>query len=374
MVPEVNIFFDGIARGIYIFNAFVVGILLITRLFGLSKKPGSTITNLNGIIFLINALSVLLLSIGLHVEGSELLLYISRGLNIITGMLIVVFGVMLYTGSNKISTGWLLAAVVPYTALLAISCVTPISNPAILLISGGMYIIFNVILGVLLFNRDKELQLYYTDIEHRRVRWYIYAIMATIVIFVFTTYANSIGMLWADFIYYMSLTAIQLYIGINMIFQQEVSQQVLNTIETTIRVAEGESVPVIDDALIDSGGNANRKESDDAAVHSALGEKLIRAMEHDLVFTDPNLTVEKTALFINSNVTYIYNVLRTEFHTTFFEFVNQYRVERSKEMLNNKFLRVTDVAFECGFNSPQSFNRTFKRMTGMSPTEYRECN
>lgn len=352
MVPEVNIFFDGIARGIYIFNAFVVGILLITRLFGLSKKPGSTITNLNGIIFLINALSVLLLSIGLHVEGSELLLYISRGLNIITGMLIVVFGVMLYTGSNKISTGWLLAAVVPYTALLAISCVTPISNPAILLISGGMYIIFNVILGVLLFNRDKELQLYYTDIEHRRVRWYIYAIMATIVIFVFTTYANSIGMLWADFIYYMSLTAIQLYIGINMIFQQEVSQQVLNTIETTIRVAEGESVPVIDDALIDSGGNANRKESDDAAVHSALGEKLIRAMEHDLVFTDPNLTVEKTALFINSNVTYIYNVLRTEFHTTFFEFVNQYRVERSKEMLNNKFLRVTDVAFECGFNSP----------------------
>ena len=48
------------------------------------------------------------------------------------------------------------------------------------------------------------------------------------------------------------------------------------------------------------------------------------------------------------------------------------RVERAKEMLRAVEMRVLDVAVACGFKSQQHFARMFRRISGASPTEYRQ--
>jgi AraC family transcriptional regulator len=53
-------------------------------------------------------------------------------------------------------------------------------------------------------------------------------------------------------------------------------------------------------------------------------------------------------------------------------FVLRHRVERAKEMLPAAESRVLDVAVACGFKTQQHFARVFRRMCGVSPTEYRQ--
>ena len=53
------------------------------------------------------------------------------------------------------------------------------------------------------------------------------------------------------------------------------------------------------------------------------------------------------------------------------QFVLRHRVERAKEMLRAAEIRVLDVALVCGFKTQQHFARVFRRVCGVSPTEYR---
>jgi AraC-like DNA-binding protein len=65
----------------------------------------------------------------------------------------------------------------------------------------------------------------------------------------------------------------------------------------------------------------------------------------------------------------------TLFHQTtglkFTEYVARTRVEHARELLCNRRLRMYEVAYEAGFQSSTAFHRTFQRILGQSPTEYR---
>lgn len=55
----------------------------------------------------------------------------------------------------------------------------------------------------------------------------------------------------------------------------------------------------------------------------------------------------------------------------FVEFVARTRIEKARNLLQNPNLRISEVAFEIGFQSLSQFNRTFKKFTGQSPSDYR---
>lgn len=58
----------------------------------------------------------------------------------------------------------------------------------------------------------------------------------------------------------------------------------------------------------------------------------------------------------------------------FFDFINEYRVEKAKELLRNsdrKKFTISEILYKVGFNSKSSFNTAFKKYTGMTPTQYR---
>jgi len=61
----------------------------------------------------------------------------------------------------------------------------------------------------------------------------------------------------------------------------------------------------------------------------------------------------------------------------FFDFINEYRIEKAMELLTNperKEYTVLEILYEVGFNSKSSFNTAFKKHTGLTPTEYRRRN
>lgn len=58
-------------------------------------------------------------------------------------------------------------------------------------------------------------------------------------------------------------------------------------------------------------------------------------------------------------------------HKTFTEFLNDYRVAHARNLLAGEHLSIGDVSFESGFNNISHFNKQFKQVTGVTPTQYR---
>jgi AraC-like DNA-binding protein len=59
---------------------------------------------------------------------------------------------------------------------------------------------------------------------------------------------------------------------------------------------------------------------------------------------------------------------------SFFEYINSLRIEEAKSLLadpNKHKLNVIEIAYQVGFNNKVTFNTTFKKSTGITPTEYR---
>ncbi len=69
---------------------------------------------------------------------------------------------------------------------------------------------------------------------------------------------------------------------------------------------------------------------------------------------------------------YICKLFKRHTGLNFTEYVSRLRVERAKDLLAQPHLRVSEIAFEVGFQSLTHFNRMFHAMTGESPTSYRQ--
>jgi len=65
-------------------------------------------------------------------------------------------------------------------------------------------------------------------------------------------------------------------------------------------------------------------------------------------------------------------IINLHFNKSFSEITNYHRIKDAKNLLTEKDLSVTAIAYDAGFSSIASFNRVFKELTGYSPSEYRE--
>ncbi|MDR3653105.1 MAG: helix-turn-helix domain-containing protein [Paludibacter sp.] len=77
------------------------------------------------------------------------------------------------------------------------------------------------------------------------------------------------------------------------------------------------------------------------------------------------------------SVHHISNILNNHINKSFPDFINEYRINEAKKMLckdqNNK-ITLEAVGFECGFGSKSSFNKAFKKLTNLTPSEFRQQN
>ncbi len=84
-----------------------------------------------------------------------------------------------------------------------------------------------------------------------------------------------------------------------------------------------------------------------------------------------DLTINKLSEQVNIPVYVLSNLINTHFKKSFLQFINSYRIERAKQLLNHSNLKVLAVALESGFSNKTTFNRAFKKFTGMAPSKFR---
>lgn len=101
--------------------------------------------------------------------------------------------------------------------------------------------------------------------------------------------------------------------------------------------------------------------------------KVSHYMESKSAYLDPDLSLKSLASGLNYTPGQLSEVINSGFGVNFNDFVNRYRIEAIKSKIDDKMhlhLSLVAIAMDCGFNSMATFNRVFKKLTGMSPTQY----
>lgn len=102
---------------------------------------------------------------------------------------------------------------------------------------------------------------------------------------------------------------------------------------------------------------------------------LVEFMEQEKPYLDTRCSLVGLAQELETSKEVLSQVVNRELHLNFNAFVNNYRVEEAKRKLRdpkeNQYV-ILKIAHDVGFNSKSSFNAVFKKMTGLSPSQYRE--
>ena len=103
-----------------------------------------------------------------------------------------------------------------------------------------------------------------------------------------------------------------------------------------------------------------------------LAGRLEQLMDEDKLYLNPELTTSDITARLNTNRTYLSEYLSTELHTTFYDYINRLRIERSviPMMKSHPDVSLEYIAIQSGFKSITTFRRAFRKITGVLPGEY----
>ena len=95
---------------------------------------------------------------------------------------------------------------------------------------------------------------------------------------------------------------------------------------------------------------------------------ITRAKDYIREHQGEDLSLGQVARAVNTSSFYFCKLFRKITGLNFTDYVSRVRIEKAKNLLLNPNLRVSEIAFEVGFQSLTHFNRVFKRIIGQSPT------
>lgn len=220
----------------------------------------------------------------------------------------------------------------------------------LMMISGSIYIYITI---VLLYKHKKRIQKQFSYIEKINLNWIWFLIFG-------------MGVTWAiiiiggsDKLIFSTSSILIIFIGyfgikqVGIFTNQQFEPASINEFE------------------VEKKKYARSSLKEDTA--KQVQEKLGILMEQEKMFTIPELTLTDLAIKLNIHPNYLSQVINDLEGLNFFNYINTLRVEEFKKLVSkpeSKKYTFLSLAYECGFNSKTTFNRFFKKVTGLSPSEY----
>ena len=104
-------------------------------------------------------------------------------------------------------------------------------------------------------------------------------------------------------------------------------------------------------------------------------KNILLVMNNKKLYRDPDLSIANLANELSVLPKHLSQVINEFFNKNFFDFINDYRIREAKSQLAESMQTkktVLEILYDTGFNSKSSFNKAFRKSTGITPTEYRK--
>lgn len=125
-----------------------------------------------------------------------------------------------------------------------------------------------------------------------------------------------------------------------------------------------------------SNGNYQKSSIDDNEADKIL-QKLNLLMKEEEPFLECELNLPMLASKIDVSTNKLSQVINKYLNKNFFDYVNDYRIEKVKGLLSDSsynHYKVIELAYQSGFNSKSTFYNLFKKVEGITPTEFRKMS
>ena len=212
-------------------------------------------------------------------------------------------------------------------------------------------LLYAVLISRIVFKKYSELSLKVFNredsyINHYRNLW-LYYILAILLFVVLLVKYYWIG----DFLFSLYLTAIIYIISINISFK---------SLNRYFKNKPGGK-------YVGSSLTESEKEM--------ILKKIKEVIEDEEFYCNSNASLNEIAKKVNTSRHKVSQVINEMLEKSFFELLAEHRITRSKVLLSDpryKNLTIDEISFMVGYNSRSAFNRVFKLITGITPTEYRK--
>jgi AraC-like DNA-binding protein len=95
-------------------------------------------------------------------------------------------------------------------------------------------------------------------------------------------------------------------------------------------------------------------------------------MKREKSFLKPDISLKDLAEELDIPPRYLSQVINEHHKQNFYDFITTYRIEEAKRRLTSPSRKtVLEIMYEVGFNSKSSFNQSFKKLTGMTPSQFK---
>ncbi|WP_432666533.1 PocR ligand-binding domain-containing protein [Wukongibacter baidiensis] len=85
------------------------------------------------------------------------------------------------------------------------------------------------------------------------------------------------------------------------------------------------------------------------------------------------ITLEEVAKYVHLSPTYFSKIFKAEMKTNFKDYLNKIRIDKSKSLLLDKSISITDISQLVGFTDQSYYSKVFKKVSGVTPGKYRKC-
>lgn len=236
----------------------------------------------------------------------------------------------------------------------------PIVQPLLMFLEFAQMLLYLAFTFQLFYQYRKKITAYFSNTYKYELNWLLSFLLVFTVLFLYGSLQDIIGALITDLSYTqrwwlnLLMAVATIYIGIKGLYT-DISR--LSQLEFNF-TPEPNPYPVTPEEF---------------QVNPVEMEKIRKLMEDEKPYLDPELNLVVLAQQSGMNRAELSQLINSGFQMNFNDFVNGYRIEEVKKQLSEgkqEQLSLLGIALECGFNSKATFNRVFKKITHISPTEF----
>jgi len=353
---DIYSYLNGISIAFYFAVCLLCGLQLVGHVFGYYRLSNSIVSRVLGSVLLTWAGGALLYMVS---AITEMYVFAMVG-SVIDVAAFAGLGCMAYVlYANQWPTfRTLFILSLPYGLIILFVAIYPhLFNEAfmcVLAILLGQYLYY----FRALHRREQLLDNLYADPERHSLKWLVtFACMYTVYWAVRIGFSYTSLSPWCDAALYICMSVLILFI-----FTKVCTYGESVSLETQQQIEEATDSPIhrfTDSPTFQFPNN------------EPVQQALVQLMSSEQIYLRPDLTIEDVALRLNTQPKYLSAVLNNEMHTTFTQFINHYRIEHAKVLLQTTDNKVEYIGSLCGYNSRQVFIRVFTSLTGKTPSEWR---